>query len=383
MSRVGISSWGICADFKDHQSIHIDTPDGHRYGRPLLVRALEQKGHRVFALQKRREPERFSEVEYVLETPEMVDGEIGPWLGFKQRTGSYVDKRPDDPTRFPDLDVVFLEYRWPTFKNDRTHKDHDPTKYEPDLDRQREVIEYYKDKCPIIVWDTDLKITPEFEDMHPYLILADPSFDPVRLVHKRESLPFWTDWKELFSASDPYPLYGYCGNNYDRPDEFEKYYFGIQHQVREQGIQISMYGNWLQTSPEREHPKSLIQRNRQIAFNHRMNFYDSMQMINRFICTTHVSKPSYYQSGFISPRFIEAIACNCPGLVPAAQRYNSILGRSWIVNGGQDVLTRLLTLKDLSANQRQDVINEQKSMMKKKGSFDVSHVVSFIESKIK
>lgn len=360
--KLGISFWGICADFHQHRDIHIDTPDGHRYGRPLLIKALEAAGHNVYALQHRREPQPFSNVIYSYGSK---------WGTAEDRTESL----------FPDVDVVFLEWRWPTLKNDPNHPQYDPKRYEPDLMRQREIIEYYRGKVPIIAWDTDLKITPEDERAYPELILTDPSFETNRQTRPRTSLPFWTDWQEAFSVADPYPVYGYVGNNYERPDEFKKYYFGIKQDLRLMGVQPTMYGNWLQTSPDRESPQSLISTHREVAFNHRMNFYDSMQIMNRFIATTHISKPRYYETGFISPRYMEALAAGCPALVPEAQSCNHILGKEWIVKGGVDVIDAIQRLKKLTTTQRAEVIASQRDAMKRVGKFDVKHVVQFIESK--
>ena len=83
MARVGLSYWGFCEDFKAGQIAN--TPDGHRYGRPVLVDTLTERGHQVIALQDRRE-----EVPY-------------PSLTYHNG--------------FPDLDILFFEWRWPTYKN--------------------------------------------------------------------------------------------------------------------------------------------------------------------------------------------------------------------------------------------------------------------------
>ena len=99
--KVGLSYWGFCEEFRS--STIANTPDGHRYGRPVLVNALTSRGHEVIALQKRRET-----VPYPLLT--------------------YSDA-------YPDLDVVFFEWRWPTYKNSGLNR------FEPDLDRQAALLD--------------------------------------------------------------------------------------------------------------------------------------------------------------------------------------------------------------------------------------------------
>lgn len=181
-------------------------------------------------------------------------------------------------------------------------------------------------------------------------------------------------------TAEPYPIYGYIGNNYERPDEFQRFYFGIQQDTRIMGIQTSMYGNWLQKSPERESPGSLIGTHRSVAFNHRMGFYDSMVMMNRFLCTTHVSKPRYYETGFMSPRYLEALAVNCPALVPEAFKLNTILGKRWVVSRGVDARDRIGEIKQLTLDQRREVVQEQREALRAVGKFDVSSVVDTIET---
>lgn len=360
--KIGLSYWGVCADFNDHRVINVDTPDGHRYGRPLLVKALLDAGHEVYALQQRREPSGYPHVKYVMDH--------GIPIAMPE-------------AMFPELDVVFLEWRWSTYKNDRTHEKFSADKYEPDLDRQREIIEFYKGKVPIIAWDTDLKITPDDEERYPELIIADPSFNPVLQTRKRVSLPFWSDWQSLFPVKEHMQLYGYVGNNYERHSEFVKYYFRPAHELRKFGIQTSMYGNWLNVSPERSHPADMIAMYRDVAFNHRMGFYDSMHMLNNFICTTHVSKDSYYRAGFISPRYLEAIACGCPALVPSSQIYNGALGRDWIVYDERDVVEKVKKIEAMSLSERIDAVKHQRDTLKASHCFDVENVVSFIESVVK
>lgn len=366
--RVGLSHWGILADFTEHALIKTDTPDGHRYGRPILVRALQDAGHKVIAMQERREPQFFSGVKYACES----------WPP-ESRADATIPAQ--DPRRFPDLDVLFLEWRWPTWKNDRVHPQHIASKYEPDLDRQRELIEFYSDKCPIIAWDTDLKITLEDEERYPGLILADASLETNRLSRDRVSLPFWTDWEELLPTAEPYPIYGYIGNNYERDKEFQWIYFYNSGALRDHGVQTSMYGNWLQTSPERPTPESLIANYPMVNFNHRLNFYDSMAMMNRFICTTHASKPLYYAKKFMSPRYLEALAVNCPALMPLAFGMN-LLGRQWTISSSNDIYQKITQLTRLSLADRKGIVEEQRAVLRMRMRSSVSEVVSFIESQV-
>ena len=389
MSRIGFSYWGVHDGFRPaHQ---LDTPDGHRYGRPIFIRELLKRGHRVYALQQRRESGYFSLYEEEFIEAGLPDGhtyamihpmECGHPDDFIWDDANNRDPEDNEVGDYPELDAIFLEWRWSTWKNDRTHPNHDPKRYEPDLDRQRQIIEYYHGKVPIIVWDTDLKITPEDEKRWPELILTDPTFETNRLTRDRISLPFWTDWEELFPVEKPLPLYGYIGNNYERDDEFKKFYFDPSEGLRAWGIQTSMYGNWLQSSPERKSPGMMIMDHRQVAFNHRMNFYESMQMMNKFICTTHVSKPRYYETKFMSPRYLEALAVNCPALQPEEFGI-PLLGEQWVVGSSYDVKRAVADLAKASPEMRAEIVEDQRNALRAFGKFDVKYVIDFIESVVK
>lgn len=370
--RCGFSYWGLCQDFKSHRFSTVDTPDGNRYGRPIFVNELLRRGHSVIALQRRREEQPL--------TCQSAGSSMSYALNDAFDLSRAHEQHLAEKDVFPDVDVVFLEWRWPTVKNDASHPQHVASRYEPDLDRQIDVIEHYKDRCPIIAWDTDLKITPDDEKRWPELILSDPSFETNRQTRNRVSLPFWTDWSELLPVVEPYSLLGFIGNNYERPDEFKRFYFGCAENARQTGIQVSMYGNWLQSSSERESPEFLIKEHPNVSFNHRMNFFDSMQMMNRFICTTHVSKPRYYETGFMSPRYLEALAVGCPGLVPKKFARNNILGDEWVVDSGVDVIEKVNALKRLSLSERADVIASQRDACRRFNGYDVKTIISFIES---
>ncbi len=386
--KCGFSFWGIMHGLDKTHSL--DTPDGHRYGRPIFVKELLKRGHEVYALQERRDDYFGLYAEDIIEAKLPVDclhSMRYPLEAEPDSMGAICDKangvyfQPEEWGEFPDLDVIFMEWRWPTFKNDKLHPNHKPELYESDLDRQRQILDHYHGKIPIIVWDTDLKITPEDEKRYPGLIIADPSFETNKLTRDRVSLPFWTDWQDLFECSDPLSLYGYIGNNYERPDEFKRFYFSTAESLRDIGVQTSMYGNWLKESPERESPQSLIRNYKYVTFNHRMNFYESMKMMNKFICTTHTSKPRYYETGFMSPRYLESLAVNCPALQPASFS-KVLLGKKFLVSSKADVEKLVKEIEALSLAERKSLIQEQKENLQKVGKFDVRNVIDFIESVI-
>ena len=343
MSNIGLSYWGFCEDFSS--SIIANTPDGHRYGRPVLVDALTARGHSVIALQDQRESVPYPNLTY--------------------------------DTGFPNLDVLFFEWRWPTYKNSGENK------FEPDLDRQIALLDYYHNEgVPIIVWDTDLKMTPEDEARWPNMIVADPTFEPENFLINRERLPFWSDFTPLKDAVDSPVEFGYVGNNYERDDMFMKYYSLPSIGLREDGIQTKVHGNWLQRSPERASPEQLITQHPGIAFGQRASFFESMDLLNSFICTVHITKPRYAKQGFASPRYLENIIMNTPALVPGEFLVPNLLGDYWTVNNSNDVYKKVNEIKKLSAYERESLVLEQKAALLHYHDFSVDAVCGFIESKV-
>lgn len=344
MARIGVSYWGFCE--KESSPETANTPDGQRFGRPILFDELIAKGHTVYSLQERREKIPYPGIEYHSQS-------------------------------FPDIDVLFVEWRFPTYKNAG------PGKFEPDLDRQTELLEHYHGNIPVVLWDIDYKITHEDEKLWSQAIIVDPAYKPKQITRSRQRLMFWSDWKTRMEVN-PSPSfdYGYVGNNYEREEMFCKYYSKPSAHLRGMGIQTRVNGNWLQVSPEREHPKYLITKHPHIAFGHRLNFDQSMQVLNRFIATTHITKPDYAQCGLVANRYLENIAYSVPALVPHEFAVNDILGSDWVVSSSTDVIKKVIQLSEMSYDERVEVVESQKYAMKEAGLFDVAEAVTFIESLI-
>jgi len=77
MIKFGYSYWGFCEALEDSEITN--TPDGGRYVRPILVRRLQDNNVKVIALQQRREKKPFKDLDF----------DLG----------------------FPDLDILFIEWR--------------------------------------------------------------------------------------------------------------------------------------------------------------------------------------------------------------------------------------------------------------------------------
>ena len=232
--RVLYSFWGFITPLE--KNTVVNTPDGERGNRVDFVNELMSRGHTPIQLQKMRDEEQYPGVEY-------------------------------DATGFPDGDILYVEWRWPTWKNSGENP------AESDYNRQCEVLDYYHAQgVPIIIHDGDLKMTPEEELRWPNAILADACVSPQHQTRNRITIPWCNYLKRYFEPVEYSYNYTYVGNNYEREDPFEKYYVQPSKQLRHAGLQTSIYGNWLQKSPERIDPALLLAKTPNVAFGPRLSY---------------------------------------------------------------------------------------------------------------
>jgi len=366
--RVGLSYWGFCEKFDECNVA--DTPDGVRFNRPMLVDEFVARGHRVLAMQPQREAKLYGGL---ARTGQQLNVDI-VWDIDGRSHASY----EDFAQYFPEIDLLFVEWRWPTWKNFGSGH------VEPDWDRQVAMLDKYCGKIPVVVWDADFKIRPEDERRWPEMIIADPALDPRVLTRDRVVLPFYSNWHMLF---DEQPIeysynYVYVGNNYERDAYFMKYYSNPADELRSAGIQTAVWGNWLNRSPERADPSVAIQNYPSVAFQGRVGFKDSMIAVRNAICVTHIQKESYFKQGLITPRFHEALACGTPALVPDECYIPDILGKRWCVHTASDVVKAVQLIAGLSSASRKELLDEQLYEFKKHMPYDVTTTVDFFESLI-
>lgn len=311
IKTLGYSYWGFCEQHED--SAVVDTPDGGRFTRVLFVKELQRRGINVVAMQMQRESK-----------PIMPSG-----LGY------------------PKLDALFIEWRWPTWKNDPTHPNYVPERYEPDLDRQRMLLEHYLGQVPILIWDTDMMMSPE--EVSAFNTLGVTLAEPALLPRPGFlSLPYFTDGKQRMPSRDS-NRYVYVGSNYNRYEMFEKYYVEPSKFLHRQGIETHVWGNWLTPSPERpEQEEKVREYSTTIHFHPRNKFLDGMQEINNANCVTHVLPTKYCKHAVVTPRFFECLAYGTPGILPQEFKlpiYNLVAYDWW------DIMGYVYTFKTAKAKQ--------------------------------
>lgn len=327
---------------KYDSSTLVGTPDGMRHCRRMLVDELLKRGHEVYS---------------VLDPLELV---------------SYPGVRYSGNT-LPDLDLLFCEWRWIVPHRGPNTKD---------LLRQSDLLKTYHCHIPVILYDAAFQITAEDEKLWPKAVIADPSIEPRHLSRRRERLYFWSNFEKYCDVRDPEGLvnYGYIGNDYDRPEVFDRFYTSHASFLRSEGIQTVVVGNWIDRNDARPDPGSLVKRYPNVCFVGRQSFRDSMKTLNSFIATTHLCKPEYDRCGNITIRFTESMSAGVPGLVPSSFRDPFILGHDWCVESAVDVVERLKTLRSMSFADRYRLIEFQKQTLLNKYDVSVEQAAEFIES---
>jgi hypothetical protein len=330
--KLGFAYWGFCEEYEDSKVV--ETPDGGRFTRPLFVKEMTKAGYEVIALQEQREQKPIKEL-------------------------SFSDTFPEN------LDALFVEWRWPTWKNDPQNPNFKTESYESDLVRQVSLMNYYHGKIPIIVWDTDLKVTDEDIEKWPQVTWMEPTILHDR--HNFSSLLYFSDFEVKYKPKKPSNRYIYIGSNYERYWGVDKYYYSVAAELRRMAIVTDFYGNWLNYSPERPEQEEKVKAySDRINFHKRNSFLEGMELINDSICTTHIVKKEYCRKGLITPRFFESIMAGTPALIPE-EFIVPIYGRRWVIGGThEDIFDKIYFLAGRDAFDRECIIETQIASIREK-----------------
>lgn len=327
--KVGYSFWGFLTPLE--KNAYVNTPDGERGNRVDFVDEMLKRGHSVTRLQVMRDDESYPNVDL-------------------------------DSSGLPDIDILYCEWRWPTWKNTGSNPQ------EPDYNRQQQILDHYHSLgTPIIIHDGDLKMTPEEELRWPNAILADPCVKPRSQTRKRITVPWCNYMKRYFDKPCDYSYsYTYVGNNYERDVQYTKYYAKPSTSLRKLGVQTTVYGNWLQKSPERRDPSELISLTPSIAYGGRLSYKDIFPAFNNSIAVTHITKDDYTPYGNITGRFFEAVKSNVPALIPWEYKHARPVGLDGelVVKSSRDVVEKVKWLSSLAWDERLVIVNRQETALR-------------------
>ncbi|MDT0547690.1 glycosyltransferase [Streptomyces lonegramiae] len=297
--KIGYSFWGFLG------SGVVDTPDGGRSHRRPFINALARQGHQLVFLQADRDRSEANDV-----------------LGYAFDAG------------LPDLDVLFLEWRWP-IPGRNTTVCGSPS-HTCDLHRQDELLQHYTigHRVPTIIWDKDRRL--RLDDawrQRPGVVVCEATLDP---TPGATSLLFPADdqWLDsaaphaLTAAARPLTL-AYVGNQYDRDDEFDRYFAPAAGYFPH-----AVAGKWPDTC-----------RWPHVAFLGRLGFPAAMRLYSQTLATVLLLPQRYARAGQITQRIFEAVLAGCLPLCPAEVRHSErFIPEPLLVRDGSDVVRTLRRL---------------------------------------
>ena len=203
-----------------------------------------------------------------------------------------------------DCDIVFFCWRWQMPEK--------PERHQMYLDQLSMVSSASRLGIPIVVHDEDHKIS--YEDRRTLdfygATIARPELFPEYGVKslifpnpyefKQPHLPFATTTDLV-----------YVGNNYERYIQTRQFLRPFSSSYK-----VTLYGNWLEPSSERESPEKVLADFPRVEFPGRLPQEKIIDTLWNANSTIHLFRPSYARNGFITIRWAEAAAAGIPAFVP-------------------------------------------------------------------
>jgi hypothetical protein len=305
---IGYSCWGFLGPGI------LDTPDGGRSHRRALIDGLQRRGHDIVFLQANRDLD-----------------EAGHDL-----TDTY-----QWSTGLPDIQALFLEWRWPIPGRNTTDCDHPG--HTCDLHRQHQLLDHYTaNRVPTLLWDKDRQLpadNPLRQARH--VQVCEPALHP---SPGAVSLRFPVDDAALRGA-DPVALAAvpralpllYVGNRYDRDDAFDRYFAPAARHHRH-----LIAGKWSGTD-----------RWPDLTFAGRVPFATVAGLYWQALTTILLLPDRYARAGHMTQRIFEAVLAGCLPLAPASiAQADRFVPRALVINDGAHAATTIAELARVAGSQR-------------------------------
>jgi len=358
--KIGYSAWGFVGDGV------LDSPDGGRLTRALMIEHILNDDHEVVWLQKNRDVDEHGE-------PLFDTNRIDEHKTEQRKTLC----RLQYDTQYPEIDVLFLEWRWMLIgRNCRVEKD-DPA-YTPDLDRQKDLLAHYNQKrVKIVIWDKDGTVShgDELALMRggaADIKIVSPALYPRSYTghFEKETLLFPCDLNKIRGTrvnSEFKYLIGYVGSQYDRDEQVYKYVnpFAIKYPHN-----TVFAGNWT------KYPEKL-ERNiinfPGISFHDRILPKDMWKFYKNSLSCVLLCRPSYSIQGHITQRIHEVASHGVIGIGLHEQRgIEKFILEDNVIKDAYDLIQRIEHLLELSIEKRQTILDEQIELLQ---PFDIKNVI--------
>ncbi|SDZ24306.1 hypothetical protein SAMN05444365_10816 [Micromonospora pattaloongensis] len=303
--RIGYSYWGFLGPGIT------DTPDGGRSHRRTLVDGLRTAGHDIVFLQPNRDLSEAGD-----DLTDHYRWDIG----------------------LPDIDVLFLEWRWPIPGRNTTPCGRPG--HTCDLHRQADLLAHYTHRfgTPTILWDKDRQL-PATDPLRRTrnITVCEPALRPTRgavplLFPVADTAIDAADPAALTALPRPTPLV-YVGNQYDRDDAFDTYFAPAAAQLPH-----LVAGKWADTT-----------RRPYLRFVGRVPFPRVAEIYADALATVLLLPRRYAAAGQMTQRIFEAVLAGCAPLLPADVRGSAaFVPQSLIVRNATDVRHRVGRLAEIA-----------------------------------
>lgn len=273
--RLGYSFWGFLG------AGVVDTPDGGRSHRRVLIDGLRALGHQVVFLQANRDLD---------EAGEDLRGTYAWDLGF------------------PPLDALVLEWRWP-IPGRNTGVPCGVRGHTCALHRQAALLDRYTDRgVPTVLWDKDRQLPAD----HPLRRRRNVQIAEAALWPTPGAMPLLfpiadqqldlaaVNVSALAAQPRSLPLV-YIGNQYDRDDAFDEFFA-----TPARAVPHLVAGKW----PHRE-------RWPHVRFAGRIGFPEVSSLYARSLATVLLLPDRYARAGQMTQRIFESVLAGCLPITPA------------------------------------------------------------------
>jgi hypothetical protein len=372
--RFGYSYWGFLGDRKVENGVEVSTPDGNAAYSWSILWEAQRRGWETWLLQKDRDAEYVNGRRHDAFRSFSTHKRYSAWKNSNKTitTGGVVLNDLDD---LPDLDVVLIEWRFKIpGRNCEIEKD-DPA-YQPDLDRQIELLEHFKRKgTKIILWDLDHKL-PMDEEVYwsPDAVFETSvkpivSFGPERI---RVEPPIIVDDLMQFAtvAANPTRKLVYIGSRYERDDVIDEWIGPVSEKFP---YQVEFWGNWTRE------PNLSECRDRwpKVLFNPRVTMSDFRKIYSTAVAVPILAKRSYMETGFITPRPWEALLFgSLPVGLSGHLGIEDYVAEAMVARDPEDLCDLLDYVSDMSLDERIETRSENVERLK---HMDVRNFVDRIE----
>lgn len=331
--RIGYSFWGFIGPGIT------DTPDGGRFFRRPLLDALAAD-HELVLLQENRD---------------------------LSEAGDDLTSHYTWDTTLPDLDVLFLEWRWP-LPGRNTTPCASPG-HTCDLHRQQDLLDHYTHNLglPTIIWDLDRVLDPDDPiRRHPAVTICEPVAIPnPGAITLRSPVPDQAidtaDPHALACAERPWPLV-YVGNQYGRDEEFSLYFSPAAKEHRHR-----VAGKWPATAAWPH-----------VNFTGRAGFREGQSLYREALATVLLLPPRYAAVGYITQRLGESVLAGCLPITPAGIRTaDTIIPAPLLAADGHQVSKIVTSLTKAGADTRAELLA---ACLSRLDPFRLSHQLATIDA---